>query len=218
MSIFDRIRDKFKPEWEKPIDHDKELQRIFGRLPEDLRRVFGDAAVISRLDNLPKYPSVRYLGDAGFHAFVWAQHMEFPAFPRFLRVVSEGREDVNFMQFEKGEHTTFLASSREFTGRNVYLLTNDAGLIDELARHQFSPTPPWIAYPELGPFAAYTQGEEEYWFITVWLPFWNSLSPSERDAYIDERSKDALSYMPNQEWNDWVATVHREYKGFGNEG
>ncbi|WP_338641081.1 hypothetical protein [Burkholderia pyrrocinia] len=218
MSIFDKIRDKFKPEWEKPIDHDKELQKIFGRLPEDLRRAFGGMSVISRLDNMPKYPSVRYLGDAGFHAFMWTQHMEFPAFPRFLQVVSEGREDVNFMQFEKGGHTAFLASSREFTGRNVYLLTNDVGLIDELARRQFSPTPPWIAYPELGPFAAYTQGEEEYWFITVWLPFWNSLSPSERDAYIDERSKDALSYMSKPQWDDWVATVHREYKGFGNEG
>ncbi|WP_155644403.1 hypothetical protein [Burkholderia territorii] len=215
MSIFDKLRDKFKPEWEKPVDHDKELQKLFGRLPQDLRQIFGDASAISHTDNLPKYPNVQYLGDAGYHAFMWAQHMEFPAFPRLLKVVSEERQEVNFLQFEKGAHTTLLASAREFTGRNVWLLTNDNDLIDALARHKFSPTPPWIAYPELGPLATYNQGEEEYWFITVWLPFWNHLSPSERDLYINERSKDALSYMSKQEWEDWIYMIRKndpEYK------
>ncbi|WP_198386321.1 hypothetical protein [Burkholderia ubonensis] len=215
MSLFNKIRDKLKPEWERPVDHEKELQKIFNRTPGELREAFGDPSVISRTDNLPVYPSVKYLGDAGFHAFMWTQHMEFPAFPRLLNVVSDGCEDVDFLHFKKGVYTSFLASGREFTGRNVWILTNDVDLIDRLARHQFSPTPPWIAYPELGPSIAYSQGEQEYWLLTVWLPFWKALSPQARDLYIEQRSRDALSYMSQQEWDDWVYSIRKndpEYK------
>ncbi|HDR9203859.1 TPA: hypothetical protein QDB48_005242 [Burkholderia vietnamiensis] len=209
MSLFNRIRDKFKPEWEKPIDHEKELHKLFKRTPDELHAAFGDSSLLSRVGPFPEYPRVTYLGEAGLHAFVLAQHMEFPAFPRFLSIVSNGREDADFLNFKKGAHTSFVSSDREFTGRNVYLLTNDVDLIDRLAEHQFSPTPPWIAYPELGPSIAYNQGEQEYWLLTVWLPFWNGMSPEGRDLYIENRSSEALSYMSKQEWDDWVYTTRK---------
>lgn len=215
MSLLNRIREKFKPEWEKPVDHEKNLSERFGRTAEELREAFKNPAALSRTGNMPKFPSVTYLGDAGFHAFVWAQNMEGPAFPRFLSVVSTGCEDPDFLRFVRDEFTSFVAFNDEFSSRNVWLLTNDVALIDKLAKIQFSPPPPWVLYPQLGPFTSYNQGEPQYWELCVWAPFWKNLTPAERDLYIERRSVDALSYMSQGEWDDWVYKVRQsdpEYK------
>ncbi|WP_143026254.1 hypothetical protein [Paraburkholderia fungorum] len=132
-----------------------------------------------------------------------------------MNIVREGREDADFLHFKSGTLSSFVAFDTEFSSRNVWLLTNDVALIDSLSHFQFSPTPPWLLYPQLGPFAAYSQGEPEYWELNVWMPFWKSLLPAERDLYIERRSVDALSYMSQEEWDDWVYKVRKndpEYK------
>jgi hypothetical protein len=159
------------------------------------------------MDNMPKYPNITYLGDVGFHAFILAQNMEITAFPRFLSAVRAGCEDADFLHFARGEFSSFLAINTEFSSRNAWLLTNDLSLIDRLSTMQVSPTPPWILYPQPGPFISYNQGEPEYWELCVWKPFWKSLTPAERDSYIERRSVDALSYMSTAEWDDWVFKV-----------
>jgi hypothetical protein len=209
MSIFGKIRDRLKPEWEKPIDHEKHLSELFKRTPELLRATFANAAIVSRTTSRPTYARVEYLGEHGFHAFIWAQNMEAAAYPRFFNIIRGDSEDEDFRQFKRGQCTSFVAANVEFLARNVYLLTNDIELIDRLALETFSPNPPWIMYPDLGPLTSLNQGEPEYWEMTVWLPFWRSLAPDQRDAYIERRSIDALSYMSAEEWDDWVYATRK---------
>jgi hypothetical protein len=215
MSIFGKIRERFQPEWEKPVDHEKTLSELFGRTPEALHATFSDRAVVLRTDDLPAYPRVEYLGQQGFHAFMWAQNMEATAFPKFYNMVRGDSEDEDFRHFRHGQFTSFVSTNVEFLARNAYLLTNDVGLIDRLSKERFSPNPPWIMYPDLGPFTAYNQGEPEYWDRFVWTPFWSSLTPAERDAYIASRSTEALTYMSREEWAEWVYKIRMsdpEYK------
>lgn len=43
--------------------------------------------------------------------------------------------------------------------------------------------PSWVAFPE-NPYPPYTQGAEEEWYQTHWLPFWSALGVSEREQYL----------------------------------
>ncbi|RFU45343.1 hypothetical protein [Paraburkholderia sp. DHOC27] len=196
------------------MDHEKHLSELFRRTPELLHIIFGNA-VSTRTIRPSSYARVEYLGEHGFHAFLWAQNMEAAAYPRFLSIVRGEGEDQDFRHFRRGEFTSFVATRVEFLGRNVSLLTNDSELLDRLSEVQFSPNPPWIMYPDLGPLASYNQGEQEYWDRHVWTPFWKSLSPEQKDLYIDRRSEAALTYMLPEEWDDWVYSIRRndpEYK------
>lgn len=207
MSIFGKIRDRFKPEWEKPVDHEKHLSELFKRTPELLRATFGDAAIISRTTTPSTYARVEYLGQHGFHAFIWAQNMEASAYPGFFNIVRGDSEDEDFRHFKRDQFTSFVASDVEFLARNVYLLTNDVELIDRLSQETFSPNPPWIMYPDLGPFASYNQGEPEYWDRFVWHPFWSRLSIEEQDEYLKKRRVQTKEYMSDGEWEDWLQKI-----------
>lgn len=209
MSIFEKIRDRFAPEWKRPIDHEKYLSELFQRTPETLRTVFANSHLVSQTARSPTYPRVEYLGEHGFHAFIWTQNMEAAAYPEFLNIVRGDGEDHDFRHFQREEFTSFVATKVEFLARNAYLLTNDSELLDRLAEVQFSPNPPWIMYPDLGPFTSYNQGEQEYWDRFVWTPFWMHLTPDERDMYIEKRSTAALTYMSPEEWDDWVYSTRK---------
>jgi len=46
--------------------------------------------------------------------------------------------------------------------------------------------PPWVIYPASEP-KHYNWGETKEWLNRVWMPFWKSLTPEERRAYVKER-------------------------------
>lgn len=200
-------------------DSDKRLtslEEVFGRQRAVLQQAFSDASVIAGAEKLPTYPARSHLGESGLHAFVQMQNLEPAAVPPFLKMVGEGARDVDFLRFERGACTTFVKlRDYELGGRNVWLLTNDVELLIRLAAAQFGPPPPWLVFPELGPFLTYNQGAPEYWYHGIWQPFWSSLSPEARDIYIDEHAEAALAYMGAEEWEDWIHTTRRadpEYK------
>jgi len=47
------------------------------------------------------------------------------------------------------------------------------------------PQPPWIAIPGLGPEDPATQGIADAYIALDWLPFWRSLAPGRKTAYLD---------------------------------
>jgi hypothetical protein len=209
MSIFGKMRDRFTPEWKRPIDHEKYRCELFERTPEALRAAFGNSNLVPQTDRSPGYPRIKYLGEHGLHAFMWTQNMEVAAYPKFFNIVCGDDEDLDFLHFQRGEFTSFIAHKVEFLARNVYLLTNDSELLNRLSKERFSPNPPWIMYPDLGPFTSYNQGEPEYWDRFVWTPFWQSLSAEERDVYFANRAEAALAYMSQEEWDDWVYSTRK---------
>jgi hypothetical protein len=58
--------------------------------------------------------------------------------------------------------------------------------------------PPWVAFPEYDIYTGgWRQGNGEYWWHNVWLPFWSNMSTSERQSYLKQysASKDWLEYL-----------------------
>jgi hypothetical protein len=73
--------------------------------------------------------------------------------------------------------------------------------MDDRERHWERQLPPWKVFPAFTPsMLPATQGAEESWFDEEWRPFWASLSPLERHAYLDhwdatEEWRDALEFF-----------------------
>jgi hypothetical protein len=187
------------------------LERLFRRSMADLRILFNATASSSTRPIIPSssYPAIKWQGEFDINAFLHWQHIEIDQYPLYLKAVRDlmRESDMEKMQFSEGENHALVKYSDELAGRNVYILSNDARLIERLALPRFSPPPPWIFHFEHGPFLSYNQGAPEYWFDHVWLPFWLSLSLEDQSRYLEQQRQRTMSYITNEEWSDWVYAV-----------
>jgi hypothetical protein len=56
--------------------------------------------------------------------------------------------------------------------------------------------PPWKRYKGAeATWGGWRQGTSEAWWLSVWLPFWSSLSPEERVRYLKQWPP------PDEEWD-----------------
>lgn len=67
--------------------------------------------------------------------------------------------------------------------------------------------PPWVYAPEFEPGRAFWRQEGELWFIYVWLPYWESLNPGEREKYL-------IRWNVPEEWQKYSYHINPEYKEF----
>ncbi|EKN90207.1 hypothetical protein [Leptospira interrogans] len=66
-------------------------------------------------------------------------------------------------------------------------------------RSRFEIQPPWIVYSNSSPYwSGWRQGESEFWFCNVWLPFWENLKTDERIFYLED-------WSPPADWNLYLA-------------
>ncbi|MBN3831983.1 hypothetical protein [Burkholderia sp. Ac-20344] len=208
MGIFDWL--KRSPE-SNIQDARKALEKMFP-LPhsfEAMQEAFSQTAHNAALDALHNIQNLSEMGHLGLNAVLLTRHIEIQAFPRYLSLIRRGWEEVRLLHYQDGDCHTFVSFSDELGGRNVHVLTNSAELIADQAREEFGPPPPWVVWCYYGPFVRYNEGAEAYWDAYIWGPFWEGLAPEARDAYIENRSKEALSYMSEQEWEDWVYSTRK---------
>ncbi|WP_423380518.1 hypothetical protein [Burkholderia sp. LMG 32019] len=176
---------------------------------EAMVAVFNKPMDESAISALPAIQNLSKTNDLGLHALLVIRHMEVESFPRYLNLIKRNCEEVRLLHYRNGEFDTFVSFRDELGGRNAYVLTNSVELIAEQAKEEFSPPPPWIAWCHYGPYVRYSQGAEEYWAMCIWDPFWQNLSPDARDAYIEKRSAAALTYMSEEEWDEWVYSTRK---------
>lgn len=182
---------------------------------EVMKSVFNQPINADSVADLPGYPFFSDMKELGLQAILVLRHIEIETFPRYLSCVRKGYEEVRLLHYQKDDFHTFVSFNDELGGRNAYVLTNSVELVANLAKEEFSPPPPWVAWCYYGPFVRYNEGAEQYWDLNIWTPFWTRLTPEERDAYIEKRSAIALSYMSPEEWDDWVFSTRQndpEYK------
>ncbi len=71
-----------------------------------------------------------------------------------------------------------------------------------MATEQQVPDPPWVAYPGEQPWwGGWRQGAGEAWLHHRWLPFWQALDASGRQAYLIRWPP------PNEAWREYM-TFH----------
>ncbi|HFZ0996213.1 TPA: hypothetical protein ACIJRG_004646 [Escherichia coli] len=75
--------------------------------------------------------------------------------------------------------------TKSFKGNLIDLVTNSSFFVETIKSAGIKEPVPWDVFPELEPdtFGS-LQGELEFWWESIWSPFWHSLSPDERNDFL----------------------------------
>ncbi len=168
------------------------LERAFALPRAALREMFPEGAPIEEIP-LPAYPGAIWLGEVGIYAFVQSQSIEVDDLPRYRACVAAGKLD------------TLFAESEVTGGQQVRVLTRDMALLSALS--DFSPPPPWVAWPELGPLAICLQGDAAHWYESIWDRYWEGLSLPQQAAYLKRAEARMLGNIDPETWQDWLETL-----------
>lgn len=189
----------------------KALEEVFERDIESIRKLFPLEDIGLRGTVSTELPG-KSLCEIGVNALVHTIEISMEQFPLLVRLLSDGRKELRFREFERESggliYRTIMTTEDRFSGNTVRLLTNDVELLRAISRMGFGPPPPWIAWYELGPYRAPTQGNFEYWFSYVWGPFWESLSLEEQDKFFEDWRPRTRAYISDEDWEQgWVYLV-----------
>ncbi len=107
----------------------------------------------------------------------------------------------NFMQ-AKGKNTynesIHFSIVSEFNAFTIRIVTNSIRLLKEIDNLRVEPPSPWISFPEIDPDSLGSlQGSIDYWWYVYWTPFWEKLSPQEKQDY----------YRIKQATPEWIECI-----------
>ncbi|MUK94400.1 hypothetical protein GNP80_18410 [Aliivibrio fischeri] len=69
----------------------------------------------------------------------------------------------------------------DFNGHVVHLITDQTDLISSIINSNFHPPKPELSFPEISPLEyGSLQGNLDFWFNWLWLPYWRHLSKEEQ--------------------------------------
>lgn len=87
-----------------------------------------------------------------------------------------------------------------FAGTTVSFACNDLDVLETLQQTRLDPPLPADSFPWIDPEGLGSlQGDMEYWWTYLWLPFWLSLSQERQSALVLE-----------PEWREFIA-MHQPY-------
>jgi len=154
-------------------------------------------------ENLSAYPHKVLLADQG----VFAYRMEFATFEadaaRVVGAIAAEFPLPSLASFQDGqvrnERTAAHFSLRpEFRGAVVVIVTNALPLIAAIDALKLQPPPPWIVFPDADPSALGSlQGDIEYWWDWLFLPFWSAADEATRSRYL-------TTYPTNEDWLEFL--------------
>ena len=136
------------------------------------------------------YPAKIFLGGQSLYAYyliVMIKHDDAPELQELIASRFGNQELINGTTLRNdNQETLAIAYHEEFGGIVVEATTNSIPLIRDLDSHFPAPPPPWTAFPEMEPIEAEMgkQGSLEYWWSRIWLPFWSTRTPIEKEQYL----------------------------------
>ncbi|VXB04184.1 conserved hypothetical protein [Pseudomonas sp. 8AS] len=143
------------------------------------------------------YPAKTFLGGQHLYAYyliVMLKHDDAPKLQELIATRFGNQELKNGTTLcNENQESLAVAYHDEFGGIVVEVTTNSIPLIRELDSHFPAPPPPWIAFPKMEPIEAQMdkQGSLEYWWNHIWLPFWSTRTPIEKERYLLENGATA---------------------------
>ncbi|WP_332854233.1 hypothetical protein [Duganella sp. S19_KUP01_CR8] len=103
--------------------------------------------------------------------------------PRVLSLLATHASDAGYF--------THHEARLEFGGSVIELVTNSVVLLQTLDAMRLRPPAPWLAFPDIDAGAIGSlQGSLDYWWNWLWMPYWNSASPEEREQLLAQASDD----------------------------
>lgn len=136
------------------------------------------------------YPTKIFLGEQNLYAYYLIIMLKHGGLPELQKIIATrfGNQELKNGTTLRNESQESLAVAyhEEFGGIVVEISTNSIPLIRKLDSHLPPPPPPWIAFPKMEPIEAQMdkQGSLEYWWNRIWLPFWSTRTPVEKERYL----------------------------------
>ncbi|MDO6707288.1 hypothetical protein [Photobacterium sp. 1_MG-2023] len=112
--------------------------------------------------------------------------MDWAQFPHFQAILRTHYPQISVCitgEVQKGpKHTIFRMCLRDdFGGCFVHLISDDHAFIDTVLATGFTPPKPMTSFPDINPEAfGSLQGDLDYWFSWLWMPYWTSLTSDEK--------------------------------------
>ena len=173
------------------------------RKPSDEMAGLYPRSALGLAENLSAYPHKLLLADQG----IFAYRMEFATFEadaaRVVGAIAAEFPLHSLAGFQDGqarsERTSAHFSIRPaFRGAVVVIVTNALPLIAAIDALELPPPPPWIVFPEADPSALGSlQGDIEYWWDWLFLPFWSAANEATRSHYL-------ATYPTNEDWMEFL--------------
>lgn len=63
---------------------------------------------------------------------------------------------------------------------------------------------PWLKHPDFPPYDGFWRQSGDYWLNYVWRPYWNSLKPEGKKAYLEK-------YPPPEVWMKMSFDLNPEF-------
>jgi hypothetical protein len=131
---------------------------------------------------------------------------EFPATPPGLPAHPSGEPGNyyrNYRQIIKGDDRYFELTAINSQGFSIYIrikhehtfnatliqiMTNNESFLAALDDLELKPVPPWHVFPETDDpiYLRCNQGSNEFWYLFLFLPFWESLNSKQRRQYLND--------------------------------
>lgn len=174
------------------------LASALGAELQTLQRYFPAGAGMQAMLNTTAYPRCNALGEYGIHAYHFSIMPNAASLERLLALVdthgfkSSISKAGEWALCSNAEGLTLaLHRQAEFGSSSLILVSNDTGLLNDLCAAHLQPPAPWEVFPGCDPGSIGSlQGSTEYWWHNYWLPFWSSLGPQQRNAYLARHSVD----------------------------
>lgn len=95
---------------------------------------------------------------------------------------------------ESGSSSYLLSIKRDFTGIVLSIISNDHNLVVKIKKARLRPPMPSTSFPDIDPDSyGSLQGDLDFWFYHLWLPFWSSLTSEEKEQLpIDKAWRDFI--------------------------
>ena len=136
------------------------------------------------------YPAKTFLGEQNLYAYYLMVMLEHDDFLELQALIASrfGNQELKNDSILLNDKQEALAITyrQEFGGIVVEATTNSTPLIRAFDARFPAPPPPWSAFPNMEPIEAEMnkQGSLEYWWNRIWLPFWSTRTPVEKEEYL----------------------------------
>ncbi|ARC95052.1 hypothetical protein B6A42_26945 (plasmid) [Vibrio coralliilyticus] len=153
-------------------------------------------------DTYPKVSLSEEMNGCAYNLFFLIGPESVDAITRSIQAYSDDEFTLNGTQEPQDQSNKDLILKvnifPDFGGYIVHIITNEDQLISGILQSNYAPPLPKISFPDLNPMEyGALQGNVDFWFQWLWLPYWLHISASERESlglsvdwieFIEERT------------------------------
>ena len=167
----------------------KKILSLFKR-PSSWQKIYHRPQSLPELLSLAAYPAKESLADQSVYACRLSFMVTLQDEIKVTRLISSVFDNAatpgeGLQQVTGNSESLHFSARHEFNGVVFEMITDSTRFLAALDQLALPPLPPWLAFPDLDPESMGSlQGSLDYWWHTLWLPFWQERSDEDKARYL----------------------------------